>query len=260
VQPYYADEAVTIYHGDCRDVLPTIGPVDHCITDPPYSEHVHGKQRRGGSAHRGGVCGGKELGFEALDAFTRSVVSERIAAQVRRWALVFSDAESCGDWREALTLAGVEYVRTGVWVKEGSTPQFTGDRPATGHEVITLAHGKTRKRWNGGGSHAVWRYPIVAGGSHNAPRLHTTQKPEPLMAELVALFTDAGETILDPFAGSGTTLVAAKRLGRKAIGIELNEKYCEVAANRLRQSVLALEYAPKATQADLWPAGDGDAA
>jgi DNA modification methylase len=47
VQPYYADEAVTIYHGDCRDVLPTIGPVDHCITDPPYSEHVHGKQRMG---------------------------------------------------------------------------------------------------------------------------------------------------------------------------------------------------------------------
>ena len=72
-------------------------------------------------------------------------------------------------------------------------------------------------------------------------RLHPTPKPELLMADLVMQFTDAGDTILDPFMGSGTTLVAAKRLGRKAIGIELEEKYCEIAAKRLSQGALNLE-------------------
>lgn len=122
------------------------------------------------------------------------------------------------------------------------TPQFTGDRPATGFEAITICHPKGKKRWNGGGSHAVWSYPIVLNRSGNDPRLHTTQKPEPLMVELVRLFSDPGETILDAFMGSGTTLAAAKRLGRKAIGIEREEKYCEIAAKRLAQGALPLDF------------------
>lgn len=78
----------------------------------------------------------------------------------------------------------------------------------------------------------------VHGYREDVGRCHTTQKPLELMKELVALFTDPGELILDPFMGSGTTLRAAKDCGRKAIGIELEEKYCEVAAKRMRQEVL----------------------
>ena len=88
-------------------------------------------------------------------------------------------------------------------------------------------------RWNGGGLPATWTHLKVAG-------YHPTGKPELLVMEWVAQFTDEGELILDPFMGSGTTLVAAKRLGRRAIGIELNEDYCKVAVSRLRQRALPM--------------------
>lgn len=122
--PYYEQDGITIYHGDCLDVMSSLAPVDHMITDPPYSQHTHAKQWIGKALTDGGrprvSTAHKELGFEAL------------------------------------------------------TPELRGD------------------------------------------------------------------LILDPFMGSGTTLVAAKRLGRKAIGIELEEKYCEIAARRLQQGALNL--------------------
>jgi len=243
MKPYYQHGGVTIYHGDCREVLPTIESVDHVLMDPPYSDHVHNKQRRGGSAHRHGVvCEGRELGFIALSSELMAQVGVWCATSVSRWCGVFSDTESTHLWRAALCdgEGGLEYVRTAFWRKVGGAPQFTGDRPAVSCEAITLCHQAGRKRWNGGGRHGFYEVPIVVGHSG---RVHTTQKPEPLMASLVSDFTDVGETILDPFMGSGTTLVAAKRLGRRAIGIELEERYCEIAARRLQQEALPLEVA-----------------
>jgi hypothetical protein len=246
--PYYQDAQVTLYHGDCRDVLPTLEPVDHAIFDPPYSEYVHAKSRRGGSDAPPNDGSGrpvkssfsrvKEFGFEALESVVRLEVALEIARLVRRWVLVFSDVESSHLWRQDLSVAaGLDYCRTGAWVKIGATPQFTGDRPAAGFEAITICHPKGRKRWHGGGQHAVWQHAIVLNRSHQDPRLHTTQKPEPLMVQLVSLFTDPGETILDAFAGSGTTLAAAKRKGRRAIGIEAKEEYCAVICRRLSEIV-----------------------
>lgn len=247
MKPYYQDAAVTLYHGDCLEVLPQLGPVDHVITDPPYSEYVHAKSRQGCRPLTGSLSGGsfaapanfsraKEFGFDALDELARSVCAGEFARIVRRWVLAFSDVESSALWRRDLTVRGLDYCRTGAWVKIGATPQFTGDRPATGFEAITICHPEGRKRWNGGGSHAVWSHPIVLNRSGDDPRLHTTQKPQSLMVELVKLFTDEGETILDAFAGSGTTGVAAKLNGRKAILIERDEKYCEVTAKRLQHT------------------------
>jgi site-specific DNA-methyltransferase (adenine-specific) len=245
---YYEEDGIVIYHGDCRAILPQIESADHAIFDPPYSDWVHAKVRRGGSVHapdrtdggpkRAVVSSSTSLGFDALTEAVREQVGMWCATSVDRWTLVFSDVESAHLWRSDLCECegGLEYVRTGAWVKLGAAPQFTGDRPASGFEAITVCHQKGKKRWNGGGSHALWTYPVVNG----IGRVHTTQKPEPLMCELVKLFTDPGETIIDPFMGSGTTLVAAKRLGRKAIGIELEEKYCEIAAKRLAQGVLPL--------------------
>ena len=124
-------------------------------------------------------------------------------------------------------------MRLGVWLKPDGAPQFTGDRPGTGWEAVAFLHRDgARLRWSGKGRHGVWTHNKVNGA-------HPTTKPLPLVQDWVRLFSDGG-TILDPFAGSGTTLVAAKRLGRKAIGIEIEEKYCAIAARRLAQEVLAL--------------------
>ena len=238
--PYYQDELVTVYHGTAEEVLPTLGSVSVIITDPPYSEHTHKSVRSAKmlANDRGGRYGADtrrnvDLGFEHISPDLRLFVSEQFARMVERWVLVFSDVESDHLWRADLTAAGLDYVRTGAWIKVGSTPQFSGDRPATGFEAITIAHPAGRKRWNGGGKHALWSVPIVLNRSGSDPRWHTTQKPLPLMEQLVVQFTDPGETVLDSFAGSGTTGIAALRHDRKSILIEQSEEHCESIVRRI---------------------------
>lgn len=226
-----------IVQGDCLQVLPTLPDksVAHVITDPPYSEEfTHGKMRRGlnnGNALPDGHLRMGDLGFAAISAAQTEGIAGQAARVAGRWVLAFSDIEGADRWRVALS-AGLDYVRTGVWVKPGASPQFSGDRPATGAEAVVIAHQSGRKRWNGGGCHAVWTHPIVPGSSDERTT-HTTQKPISLMLELVELFTDPDELILDPFAGSGTTGVACLRLGRRFIGIEKDEKYAQIARDRL---------------------------
>jgi site-specific DNA-methyltransferase (adenine-specific) len=166
---------------------------------------------------------------------------------------MFCDAEGVTDWMRDVVLVGMEHVRIGQWRKLGGSPQFTGDRPGIGCEAIEIAHPPGRKRWNGGGRHAFWEFAIASG-----TRVHTTQKPLPLMEALVSDFTDAGELICDPFAGSGTTGVACIRLGRRFVGWERDPKYFAVAVKRLRaareQLRIPLDVEPMGTQAALLPA------
>lgn len=209
--------------------------VDHIITDPPYSPHTH-EASRGGvpkDARTGReISRTRDLGFEAVTPDLVDAVSAQFARIVRRWVLVFTDAENISLWIDGLTRYGLEYVRTGAWIKQGAAPQFSGDRPAAGFEAIVIAHQPGRKRWNGGGKHGIWSVPIALNRSGNEPRYHTTQKPQELMEALIHDFTDLGEYILDPFAGSGSTLVAAKKLGRRAGGIEKQDHYARVAHER----------------------------
>jgi site-specific DNA-methyltransferase (adenine-specific) len=241
VRPYYERKGVQLYLADCRDVLPHLARVDHVITDPPYSEHVHGKQRRMlRGAGRGLTKSGKRaevgfapLGFDALDEETRRKVAAEVARLCKRWCLVFSDAESVNLWRDALRFNGMRHIREGAWVKLAGQPQLSGDRPAVGFEAIEISHSRARTRWNNGGHPAVWSHPIATDRNGTGERVHTAQKPLPLMLELVRDFTNPGETILDAFAGSCTTGVACMRLGRSFVGIERVERYAEVAARRL---------------------------
>jgi site-specific DNA-methyltransferase (adenine-specific) len=243
----YQDELVTLFHGDCRDVLPTLDHVDVTITDPPYNAKTHSavRARREMKSWDRGVGGAAssrvvDLGFEPLTDELRDLAAVEIARLTRRWVLVFSDAESNDLWRAALTAAGLDYVRTGAWIRENGAPQFSGDRPATGFEAVTICHPRGRKRWNGGGKRAVWSVPVVSNRGHNGVRTHPAQKPDRLMRTLVDQFSEPDETILDPYAGSGSTLLAAAFLGRRAIGIERDERFCKSAAQRLMNAQLTI--------------------
>lgn len=237
-----------LVEGDCLDVLPTLPErsVTHVITDPPYSEYVHTKA----------LSRAVDFGFDHITQEQREALADECARLASRWTLAFCDVESSHLWSGAFTSAGLDYCRTGAWVKIGAMPQFTGDRPGAGFEAIVIVHPKGRKRWNGGGSQAVWTHLIDRGMPGQDPRCHPTQKPLSLMLELVELFTDPGDVILDPYAGSGTTGVACLRLGRRFIGIERKPEHAKTARERLEAESAGLTLkAKRAGQVSLFGGG-----
>ena len=230
-QPYYDEDGITIYHGDCREILPYLPKVDLVLTDPPYEAEAHTVQRR---VRRGN----EPLSFEPLSFGLREAAAIGMANLSTGWILVFCQIEAAMLWREQLEKAGAIYRRSCIWVKPDGMPQYSGDRPGMGYETFVACHAPGRSTWNGGGKHGVFIFN--KGENGGIANEHETQKPLKLMKELVSLFSDPGETILDPFGGSGTTARAAKDLSRKCICIEIEEKYCEIAVRRLAQMVLPL--------------------
>ncbi len=221
----YARDGVTLFCGDCRPDLGALGPVDLVLTDPPYDDFTH----------RGAMTGA------ALDSFGVDFGALGDPADLARhlievsagWALIFCSLEMLGRYQAA---APDFYVRGGIWDRIVNSPQISGDRPAQGGEGIAIFH-HTRKsmRWNGGGKAGIWRRSVERG-----KKVHPTQKPIALIRDLVLQFSNPGDLVLDPFCGSGTTLAACKELGRRAIGVEVNPGYCEIAVDRLDHTTGAL--------------------
>lgn len=167
------------------------------------------------------------LSFAPLTEAIRSEAGSEIARLTRKWALAFCQVEAAMLWREALS--GLSYRRTCVWIKPDGMPQYSGDRPGMGYESIVCAHAHGRSVWNGGGKTGVFVHNKNSGGKHS----HETQKPMSLMVELIQLFTNPNDLILDPFMGSGTTGEAAVRLGRRFVGVEREEKHVATATERI---------------------------
>lgn len=110
-------------------------------------------------------------------------------------------------------------------------PQISADRPANGWDGIAYIFPKNKKKmWNGGGCHGNWIGPVITNGDH------PTGKPVDMVAIWVTRFTSCQQTILDPFMGSGTTGVAAIKMGRKFIGIEREQRYFDIACRRIEQA------------------------
>lgn len=209
-----------LYLADAFDVLPTLAPVDAIITDPPYGPHTHKAALTLKSGNLSPLVDFESMTEEQFIAFCGHAVT-----LAKRWVIM-----SC-EWRyiAALEEAGLPLVRFGIWLKPDGAPNFSGDRPGTGWEAIAILHREGRKHWNGGGHHAVWVCNPERG-------YHPTQKPLTLLLDWVKKFTDEGETVLDPFMGSGTTGVACLKLGRKFIGIEQREDYFDIARRRIEDA------------------------
>lgn len=213
--------------------------VDVFITDPSYEAEAHtsGRRLRGRTINGVREVVAAPLPFPPITEDERNAVSQQMGRLARRWVIVFCQAEGAPLWRTSLERAGLQYVRQGIWVKPDAQPQLTGDRPGMGYETIVIAHPRGRKRWNGGGRAAVWTHnkgvyvPGINGGQSARP--HPTTKPLPLMRDLVEDFTEPGELVCDPYAGSGTTGVACRMLGRRFLGWEEYARMAEIARRRI---------------------------
>lgn len=208
-EPYYQDELVTLYHGDCLEVDEWL-QADVLVTDPPYGM---------------GYVSGRMQGDRAIVGDADLVArDEALRLWGERPALVF------GTWKRPRP-EGVRQLI--VWDKRGGAG-FSGDLKMPWaditEEVYVMGSG-----WTGGRRPAIYSIPTLPS---QARPDHPTPKPVPLMRSLLEC-APAG-VIADPFAGSGATLIAAREVGRKAIGVEIEERYCELIAQRVGQQAFDL--------------------
>lgn len=221
IKPYFERDGITILHGDCRDILPEINPssISLVLTDPPYGidlDTANHARKRGALASANDyapVHGDSEpydpsplMRFPRLILFGANHFAERLPASP--------------SWL--------------VWDKVAN---LRSDRPLGFND-----NADAELIWtNLGGPVRILRHQwigLMKGTERSEARVHPTQKPVALIRWLIDYYTKPGDLILDPYMGSGTTLRAALDQGRRAIGIEIEEKYCAIAAERLSQSVL----------------------
>jgi site-specific DNA-methyltransferase (adenine-specific) len=222
-KPYYQDEYATIYHGDCREILSRLEPVDLVtVSDPPYGvnlgQHGAAKEKRPQYLAK--------QGYKSYDDTTenfRAVVVPAIEWCVKntKRAAVFMAGSSMWDLPRADAIGGV-FLPAGCGSNAWGFAAF----------AHCLFYGAAPNLHLG-------RKPTGISSTDTARHInHPCPKPLSWMKWAICLAAEKSDVVLDPFMGSGTTLVAAKDLGIKSIGIEIEEKYCEIAAKRLRQEVL----------------------
>lgn len=247
-----------LYLGDCLDILPSLDPVNHVISDPPYEDELH--QAVGRIRRADGQKMIDDLGFAGVNS-RRADIAKAVVRLSRGWAILFTLAEGVRAWRDDLKSCGAKYDTCLAWIKPDSTPRMNGQGAARGFEcAVTAWCGKGYRVWNGGGKRGVYTHLT---NQRDRDGRHPTEKPVPLMVELVRDFTQPEQTVLDPFMGSGTTGIACVRSGRRFVGIEQDEKFFNIAVERLRKAVAQPDLfiaplPPKEKQIGLAFEGGGD--
>ena len=241
IKPYYQNDGITLYNADCREVFPQLEKFDLICTDPPYGlDYNNGDLASLWEAAFGGdksrmkprpiTNDGKEDAYELFEAML-------IAAK----GLLVKGACCCccccgggpkplfADWTLMMD-KHIGFKQAVVWDKGGLG---MGIHYRRNYEFVLVAqNGSPAHRWNGGNNTPnVWRIGKIIPQDYQ----HPTEKPVELMAKIINIHSDPGDLILEPFAGHGSTLVAAKRTGRRAVGIEINKAYCDIIIQKLSQ-------------------------
>ena len=208
MEPYYQDEKVTIYNADCRDVLDKIENQDLMIVDPPYGMNYQSNYRI--QKHRK-IENDEVLPVELIEAFHK---------KINNASYVFCRWDNLSQMPEPKSVL--------VWVKNNwSMGDLKHEHGRQWEAICFYPNSKHEFKC---------RIPDVIYADRSLNNLHPTEKPLNLIYKIINC--NECESIIDPFMGSGTTLRAAKDLGKKAIGIEIDERYCEIAAKRMQQEVL----------------------
>lgn len=243
MKPYYEENGITIYHGDMREIAPSL--VFQCVvTDPPYGETDLEWDRwvldwprylLSSSLERQLWCfGSMRMFLNKIDEFRPWKFAQDLVWEKHNGSGFHAD-------RFKRVHEHVLHFYTGEWASNHHQPVFTAD--ATARTVRRKQRPQHMSPINAGsyssedGGPRLMRSVIYARSCHGSA-YHPTQKPLEVIAPLIEYSCPPGGLVVDPFAGSGTTLLAARMLGRKAIGIEGREEYCEVAARRLSQGIL----------------------
>jgi site-specific DNA-methyltransferase (adenine-specific) len=228
MKPYYQDSFATIYHGDCREVLPQLDPVDLVLTDPPYEYQQTG----------GGLIAKRDT-YKQISKELSSFVVEDYFHQIQRAArpphgYIFTSKALLNDYITQAEDYGFNWDLL-VYGKNNPAP-MKNNRYLSSFEIIFF-YRSNGCYWNNHANYSSYNKLKIVNCKPSEYG-HPTEKNTSVLSELIEVSTENGHTILDPFMGSGTTLVAAKNLNRKSIGIEIEEKYAEIAAKRLSQEVL----------------------
>ena len=243
-KPYYTDDACTIYHGDCRDILPALDSADAIVTDPPYSE--------------------TSLKWDVWPAGWVGLCSKLVNSlwcfgSLRMFVLRHTDFE---DWKMSQDIVWEKHNGSnslndrfrrvhelavhfyqGDWDRVYKNPIYTNDASKrTVRRKCKPAHwgdiGASSYQSEDGGPRL--ERSVIYSRSCHGHALHPTEKPAGILRPLILYSVPLKGIVLDPFMGSGSTLRVAKDISRRAIGIEINEQDCEISARRLEQEVLAL--------------------
>lgn len=213
LEPYYQDDLVTVYNADCADVLPGLDPasVGLLVADPPYGMNHEPTRRSNGS---------KIWGRERVEGDREPFDPSALLIFPR---LVLFGANWYADRLPA----------SGGWIVWDKTPEFV-------REGFTASAAELA--WTNVGS-MVRKFSLQWGGAcrNHEPHLHPTQKPVGLMRWIVQSYTEPGDLVVDPYMGSGPIAEACRDLGRRYVGVEIKQSYCEAAVGRLSQKTLGFE-------------------
>ncbi len=216
IKPYYNDDkyGITIYHGDCLEIMPDLEPVDLVLTDPPWNLGYFEDDNKQWGEYSTWLEKTRDILIQkskAVFIFQSSKAVPFVAHLFKNWTMFANPKSFCqlvkGQMSNAFDVGFLNDNKTG----------FTGVTGWRNWHIANNSSGKNAHRGHG----------------------HPTPRPVDTLRFIIGMFSH--QVILDPFMGSGTTLVAAKELGRKAIGIEIEEKYCEIAVRRLQQDVFQWE-------------------